>query len=488
MRAVGLGSVHWLGTGPQLQRTQGLFPSAPVMSVAMQLPSRGVGVGNGSNGRKKKFQGVDETRPLKKVMAGTRKQKTYSPEPGEEDSDFLMTSLDMLNNHVEQNLCIEMLIDGCVESYCQFFKASEDLIRSRTEETPAQGHPQTCNASLSAPPKASGSEGDIARLINLKQNLMRSEQAMRKDSHTDVYEALMAVAAQFQGEGDYKSEQRFLQKCLDISKLIDDGNERLLEAQCKIGSAFENERNLTEATKYYSVYYDGCKDIEGKKTKACSLLVRVECETANELAVKGDFQGAIAKLESCFECTQGTNDPESMCKLYYDLGKHHLELQEYSKSINYYEKYFEIAEREGNDLNCGCVCAALATAYESTNDPEKATEFLERYLDYVKGHSVDEEAMACQRLGELYLGRNEHVKAVTHLQKYFDIIKEKSNGETAEVTGARVRIGIAKANLKMARFIECLRSNGPKDLQELIHWKNTRDDKCFRVTEEEAEP
>merc|ERR1711937_271646 len=225
---------------------------------------------------------------------------------------------------------------------------------------------------------------------------------------------------------------------------------------------------IENATKYFSEYYDGCPDDSPDKKKACALLVGAEIATAQKMTAKGEVQGAVEKLQTCVDRTKSTKDSTSICKLYFNLGSLYLHssFKDYATSIDFYEKYFRIAEKEGNELNCGRVCAALASAYESMGEPKKPVEYLERYLKYVVGHSAEEEAKACQRLGEVYLATQEYHKAVVHLQKYFDIIKEKSNGETPELSAARVRIGIAKANLKTNGFIRCLQSNTAKDLAE----------------------
>jgi tetratricopeptide (TPR) repeat protein len=150
-------------------------------------------------------------------------------------------------------------------------------------------------------------------------------------------------------------------------------------------------------------------------------------------------------------------------------------LVECQRAIVFLEDYEaickELDDREGE----GQACAALASAYQTLQNDDKALTYLKTCLEMAaETENLMAEAEACCALGVIYNKRGDFEKSVFYFERNFDFARGLSAGDTGSNTAlvdkARVFLGMAKGNQMLKRYVNVINH----DQKSLLLWKAKR--------------
>eukprot|EP00913_Durusdinium_trenchii_P004016 g3719.t1 len=120
----------------------------------------------------------------------------------------------------KQQLCIDLLMVGCVQSYVDFFYITH------RKAAPKEGAPEDEVKDVVIPEET---------LIFLKETLEQAESARRLRSYLQCYESYNSLAEFFEKVPDLKSAMYFYQRCADVAAEVD-AWESIAKANLNLGS------------------------------------------------------------------------------------------------------------------------------------------------------------------------------------------------------------------------------------------------------------
>ncbi|KAJ4461357.1 putative BAAT / Acyl-CoA thioester hydrolase C terminal [Paratrimastix pyriformis] len=165
-------------------------------------------------------------------------------------------TVNVINNFTPRhNLCLEILIRGCVESFVEFFNltkevdrmdsAAEKLVSEKTGTVPLE---EQMNQAL------------FENLEFLKEQLCEAEMATRQGRLDDVFVANRNIAQFFEGCNNYVNAIRFHTKCHQTAQ--QSGNmTHQVEVSLSIGAAYE-QYELQQASSLSSLSPEGHDEID----------------------------------------------------------------------------------------------------------------------------------------------------------------------------------------------------------------------------------
>lgn len=361
----------------------------------------------------------------------------------------------------EQQYCVDILIEGNVQSFVDFFYLTH------FDDADHQTAEQADQTSVESKPM-----GNIPaeQLTYLKQNLTEAERARRRGESTKVYIAYKNLAEHFESIDDFKTAVQFHQKCLEIAR---DNGDLFGEAQANkcLGEAHEHHGELNTAISFYEEYLSIAKRAgnEQEQHGASQHLVNAYRTQAEDCEAQGDFHQSISFLKKCADMSQLCDDSKAEALSHYHLGLAHEQLKENDKAIEYFESYFEMSVRNRDEVGQGTACSALARASTTLNNQAKSIHYLELYLDLAqRTNQLAAQAEACSNLGIMYNRQGEYTKAVQYFERNFEIAR--SLGDRKMLDNARIYLGIARGNAKVDSFIRVVND----DPAALLAWKNSR--------------
>ena len=150
-------------------------------------------------------------------------------------------------------------------------------------------------------------------------------------------------------------------------------------------------------------------------------------------------------------------------------------LDECHRAIAFLEDYEAICKEMDDKEGEGAACAALASAYQSLQNDDKALTYLKTCLDIATStDNLVAQGEACCALGVIYNKRLEFVKAVEFFERNFEIARTTTHAGVASNTSivdiARVYLGMARGNQMLKRYVHVIN----QDPKALLKWKGQR--------------
>lgn len=360
----------------------------------------------------------------------------------------------------KHTLCVEVLVSGYVQSYVDFF-----YLTHRPDPNPDA--PGGKDAEIDV---------DIEDMHFIKENLTRAEAARRKGDTASVYEAYNNLALYYQGAADPKTGIYFYEKCLEISRLTGDARGEM-EANHNLGVAYEALDNVPSAIKFHERHLDLAKKQEDDagERQANAELVKLYRRRAEALETEGRLDDACELHMRCLVASQACGDRLAEGLANYRAGRVYVLLGETLKGVPFLENYLEITkELEGQDEGQGAAYAALAAAYQSLKQPEKAVDCLEQFLRIAEETgNLAAQSEACSNLGVIFNRRGEFDRAVEYFAKAYELTRthvSSGAGRRKDLDTARVNLGMARGNAQMGAYMNVINY----DVSSLLLWKNRR--------------
>jgi len=393
-----------------------------------------------------------------------------------------------------QSLCIDVLCEGFINSYIEFFYLSHPY----SESNELQG----CSLSED-------------ELIYLKENLVMAELSHRKADYIKTHKAYKNIADFFKQNGEFETAIYFYNKCKDIcedAKAMNsstsgasaaDHNAEVAETAAMadhldqigvdeeslqdiqlctyldLGLTYESLKEIKNAIRYHEMYLELCT-VLARETDikfANRNLIRTFKLQSDELVEQGKFEEAIAVLEKCICAGQSAHDLAGEAIAHKTLGDILFRLDKFQKATTHYKKYLKICLEIDDKKGEGAGYLSLGKSYQQIGDHVLATKYFESYMAVASSHNeLQSEAEAALALGDIYChNNNEQEKAIKYYTKNFELSRKLNLKQ--QVNDARIKLGIAKSMRQVDSYLKCLveAEQSPKALSKLLDWKNKRE-------------
>mmetsp|Transcript_43990 Transcript_43990/g.108920 ORF Transcript_43990/g.108920 Transcript_43990/m.108920 type:complete len:397 (+) Transcript_43990:1-1191(+) len=356
----------------------------------------------------------------------------------------------------KHSLCLQVLTDGYVQSFVDFFYLTHkpDTSASHEDEEPSSEPDR-----LVLPAE---------HLEFVRASLCEAEAARRQSETKAVFGSYHVLAELFATMTDYKTSVYFREKCLEISKLVADVEGELVASR-ELGVAHEKLGNVPESIKFYEKAHQLAQGDPVNQAQATRDLVMAYQAYARLMERSGDLPTALAYHQRCLQGAQESEDKSLAGNAHYYLGQCLELVQEPAQAIDHYSRYLDLCKQGDDNDGQGAAAFALASAYQQTGDTASAVTQLEAFIDLAQGTGqVRLQAEACNSLGVIHSKQGDARSAVHYFERFFELAR--SLGDHKLIDKARVNLGIARGNLVMGAYVQVVTS----DLDALLKWKNRR--------------
>mmetsp|Transcript_77118 Transcript_77118/g.160552 ORF Transcript_77118/g.160552 Transcript_77118/m.160552 type:complete len:495 (-) Transcript_77118:48-1532(-) len=356
----------------------------------------------------------------------------------------------------KQQLCIDLLMVGCVQSFVDLF-----YITHRKEPQAENAVPEIESKDVEIPDET---------LSFLKETLEAAESARRGAKYQQCFESYNTLAEYFEKVPDLKSAVYFYQRCADVASEVD-ARESISKAFLNIGSCEEQAAHWQSAMQFHerALQIATSADSLPLQIKAASRLTQVYQVLAENCDKEGRDSEATALYERCKDCAQLSKDANLEGIACHKLGLSKYKTGFYDEAIDLQKQYLDICRMHDDRVGESAARAALAWAFEAVGSTQEAIKQLENLLN-VAGETgeLKAQASACLNLGILYNGRGDHEKSVELLEQHFDLARQI--GDRKLIDSARVVLGMVRGNGKLKSYIDLVNN----DLEKLLKWKSKR--------------
>jgi len=363
----------------------------------------------------------------------------------------------------KQQLCIDLLMVGCVQSFIDFF-----YITHRKSQ-PGEAAGRNPSASLEAE-QAKDVEIPEDTLIFLKETLESAETARRMKNYHHCFEHYNVLSDYFEKVSDLKSAMYFYQRCSDVATDVD-ARESIAKANLNLGMCEEKQGHWEEAMRFHerALSIATSADSLPLQIKSASRLTHVYRILAERCEKERRDMEATAFYERCLSCARLSKDSALEGSACHKLGKSKYNTGNYEEAIDLQKQYLEICKTHDDRVGESAARAALAHAYEAIGNTQEAIKQLESLLNVASdAGELQAQASACLNLGLLYNDRGEHEKSVELLEQHFDLARQL--GDRKLIDSARVILGMARGNGKLDIYVDLVNNN----LDKLLKWKSKR--------------
>mmetsp|Transcript_105686 Transcript_105686/g.187947 ORF Transcript_105686/g.187947 Transcript_105686/m.187947 type:complete len:427 (-) Transcript_105686:97-1377(-) len=355
----------------------------------------------------------------------------------------------------KQQLCIDLLMVGCVQSFVDFFYITH------RKSAPTEQNPDVEVKDVAIPEET---------LVFLKETLEQAESARRQGSYLQCFESYNSLAEYFEKVPDLKSAMYFYQRCADVAAEVD-AWESISKANLNLGSCEEQAGNWQSAMQYHEKALQIAQSADSLplQIKAASRLCVVCQVLAEQCEKESRDNDATALYERCLNCAQLSKDATLEGTASHKLGLSKHKTGNYDSAIELQKQYLDICRMNDDRVGESAARAALAHAYEATGNVPEAINQLENLLNVASEAGEHKaQAGACLNLGILYNGRGDHEKSVELLEQHFDLARQI--GDRRLIDSARVVLGMVRGNGKLKSYIDLVNN----DLDKLLKWKSKR--------------
>jgi len=355
----------------------------------------------------------------------------------------------------KQQLCIDLLMVGCVQSFVDFFYITHR--KSASSENPLEQESE---------------EVEIPEdtLIFLKETLETAESARRNKNYQHCFESYNNLAEYFEKVPDLRSAMYFYQRCSDVATEVD-ARESIAKANLNLGTCEEQNSNWQSAMEFHEKALDiaTSSDSLPLQIRAASRLTYVYQVLAEQCEKESRDSDATSLYERCLSCAQLSKDASLEGTACHKLGLSKHKTGHYDAAIELQKQYLDICRLHDDRVGESAARAALAHAYEAIGQAQEAIKQLENLLNVAsEAGELKAQASACLNLGILYSGRGDHEKSVELLEQHFDLARQI--GDRRLIDSARVVLGMVRGNGKLQSYIDLVNN----DLDKLLRWKSKR--------------
>ena len=334
-----------------------------------------------------------------------------------------------LRTSYRHSLCVEILMNGYVESFMDLFNLSGDLDSNDITEE------------------------DKKHLYFLTEFLTLAESGHNEGDSEKVYDSLLQLAEHFETRGDYKKAVSFHERCLKAARAT--GNSKGEALACrKLGLSYETLHDVDTSLTWLEKFQKMAKLVRSTEleTDAKVNLCRVYSLKAQGCVSQADFTTAINYYKKACDMAKGAADQNEEGQANYNLGRCYESMSDVERAISHYKDFRNLSKAVNNSKGVCLACSSLANIYQLQGDTETATTYLEEYLQLANSTgSRKDQVEASAELGGIYNRSGDYELAVKYFSEHYELCREL--GDKSLMDHARVQLGIAKGNLQMKSFV-----------------------------------
>lgn len=274
---------------------------------------------------------------------------------------------------------------------------------------------------------------------------------------------LIMTAELYGGLHKIEDSYKFYQESLKLNKTF---NDLLKEGQLnyEIGNLYNDNLDFVKANIYFDKALKIFREIKNKEYEFATLR-----EKATALHAQQYYAEALEGYLKTMNYYEKSNDIESACALYNDIGNLYSDIDNDDKALFYYKKAMEIAKKEQYKDLVGIIANNLGTCYLISNEYDKALEFFKFSLEKDK-KLEDKAGIAIDyfNIGCVYYERFQLIKAEEYIQKSIEI-SSKIDDQKGIVLCNTVLAGIYRTHNKFKEALVYL--NKANDLAKIIDSK-----------------
>mmetsp|Transcript_12791 Transcript_12791/g.31098 ORF Transcript_12791/g.31098 Transcript_12791/m.31098 type:complete len:352 (-) Transcript_12791:800-1855(-) len=289
--------------------------------------------------------------------------------------------------------CIDLLVEGCVDSFVDLLKI--------TQAEPVSEEGEESAASSSDGGKKPAGTKQATDIVFLKESLERAESNRRSKNYNLSVEGYQNLAEYFDQLGSTSSSRYFYQRCIAVAQEAGQ-SDAIAKANLNLGMCEEKLGHWEAAMSYHETALE-----LSTEANVLPLVVKAAfhlCQVYKVLAekfLKGnpspeDIRASSDLFEKCVACAKLAKDNKLEGQNCHQLGKVKILSGEYEESIRLQKQYLDICSKQGDRAGEANARAALAQAYEALGNAGEAILQLELLLTVAaEAGEVESQAQAC---------------------------------------------------------------------------------------------
>ena len=248
----------------------------------------------------------------------------------------------------DQDFATQMLVDGYVQSYVDFFH-----LTNRPDPTVLD---QGNNAPRIQVP--------LNDMIFIRDNLMQAEDNRRQGNTSGVYTAFNKLADFYEEQGDFQTSIFFHKKCLDIATMTSDMRAEMA-ADHALGTIYQKIEKVDVAKRYHEHHEEVAQSIDmfDDIVKANTQLYNVYTVLADQCAsnVEGNqTEEALELYNKSLVAAQKSMNKAAEGEANGKIGTLLLKLDMVAESVPYLKQQSQIASDNGDPESRCRACSSLA--------------------------------------------------------------------------------------------------------------------------------
>jgi len=384
----------------------------------------------------------------------------------------------------DADFCHQLLVDGFVQSYVDFYHLTH-------RADPNQGEGGTAKIKTS-----------FEDMVILRDNLMGAENCRRSGNTSGVYTAYNNLADVYAKKGDWKTSIFFHEKCLEVAQLTSDKKAEL-DAINALGTVYQKMGDFSSACTLHERQEDlaTMQDDTAEVGRANSELFKVYQYYGRVAETNAHSEEALAMFRKALSAAQKCDDARGTAAANGAIGNIFMNDGNFQEGLPYLQEWVRISTDLGDSEGRCQSHSALALAYDSLGRSEKALG----ELAMVHGISLQTgdaplQSQAARSLGMLYSKVGELSKSVASMEQHFDLLKiiavkkaesrdsaaglgnsmsvdsdmssvgVKGDSPMTQVDLARAFVGVSKGNMLFPSYSVAVK----KDAGLLLDWKLNR--------------
>lgn len=367
---------------------------------------------------------------------------------------------------VKFNICIEALMNGCVESFTQLFQLAHRA--------------PVCVDELS---QTMFSIPDAA-LPWLLDRLSAAELLRRQRSFRSVFQVLSEISQYFERNGDKEEAVKHLHNALEATS---ESLDVALHGEALEATAALHERlgQFTDSLRFYEQRFKLCDtDLTGADTsnpvmraalavrnKAAQSIIRL-CNLRGASALQHQrYDEAKSFFERSVTVARLIEDTDAEAAAYSSLGEVNVVVGDLKKALEYQQRFLSLSRLRRDGKGESSAALSVAQLQRSLGDNDASISSFRKALEAADA-AQDLHALcsATRQLGEAYRSAGDRTLAAHYLSQHFRVAKDVGSQDTIE--SARYSLGFAMAahNLDNAAnrrgFLQMLHM----DMPSLLEW------------------
>lgn len=390
-----------------------------------------------------------------------------------------------MENAESLTMCVEMLKEGYVGAFTQFFS----LV-----------HP----SEIEAAPAGPQANAPTIELRSVKDQLMEAEECERRGDYDAACGSYTSLAEQFVAPG---SSQTHLDTAIDFhSKVLNirDGSRDALGtavAQSHLGQVHVAKGDLLSAIACHEQQAAlaqslGIEGAEQRRLAQQSLVAVYTAQAARYSREEGMVDAAVEMYHKCLDAARSCGDMKSEGLTQHRLGLTLAGTGDMEGAMRCQQLYRDscAAQTPEDKRGQGKACQAMAGASRMLGDHEGAARYLEECVQLASSaEDTTAQASACASLGSLYRAEENHAAALQYFEKCFELARAAKGQAFSDKSGApepdaeaaagrdkggalsltdsaRAALGLARGMAAMEKFSDVVQH----DLPALLQWRNRR--------------